>query len=74
MSSKLKISPSISTISRISTTLKYSPLFPVSEGSAFKIMPNDFPMGVIVLAIGGITLEGNCPTGVMVLGVRCPGG
>ena len=30
-------------------------------------MPGNFPMGVVVLAIGVIALVGNCPTGVMVL-------
>ena len=63
MSRKLEIYSSILTIPRIPTTLKYSPLFPVSEGSAFQIMPDDFPTGVIVLggsypSIRGIALEG----------------
>ena len=72
-------SPFSSTISRIPTTLKYLPLFPVSQGGAVEIMPNNFPMGVAVLggscpAIGVIALEGICPTGVMVLGGSGPGG
>ena len=31
-------------------------------------------LGVVVLVIGVIDFRGNCPTGVMVLGVSCPGG
>ena len=58
--STLKISPSFS-------TLKYSPLFPVSEVDAVEIM------GVIVLGGSGPCNRGECPqgngpTGVMVLG------
>ena len=62
ISSKRKIS-FFSTISRIPTTLKYSPLFPVSEGGAVEIMPDILPMGVIVL--GGIypSNRRNCPQG-----------
>ena len=63
------------TISRIPTTLRYSPLFPVSEDGAVDIMPNDVPVGVIVLslkvivlAIGVAALEENCLTGAMALG------
>ena len=55
------------------------PLFPVSEGSAFQIMPYDFPMGVNVFrgscpSKKGNCPQGSCPTGVMVLGGCCPGG
>ena len=45
----------------IPTTLKYSPQFPVSEGSAVEIMPNNFPMGVIVLGGSCPSNRGNCP-------------
>ena len=55
MGSELDVTPSISTIYSISTTRKYSPLFPVSEGGAFQIISNDFPRGVVVL-------EGSCPS------------
>ena len=55
--------PLFSTISRIPTTLKYLPLFPVSECGIVETMPFNFPMGVIVfeivvLAIGVIVLQG----------------
>ena len=43
-----------STISMIPTTLTYSPLFLIREGSAVEIMPDNFPMRAIVL-------RGNCP-------------
>ena len=66
--SKLKIFL-FSTISIIQTSLKYSPLFPVSKGCAVEII------GVIVLRGtcpskrgGGYCPRDNYPTGVMVLG------
>ena len=63
--SKLKISPSFSTISKVPTNLKYFLPFPVSESGAFKIIPNNFPMGVIVFVGSrprnrGNALRGNC--------------
>ena len=67
MGSKVVISPFISTIYRIPTTVRYSHQFPVSEVGEFQIMPNDFPIGVIVLAIGVIALRVDCPTWVIVM-------
>ena len=72
MGSEPQISPSFF-ISRIPTTLKNSPLFPVGEGVAVKVMLNNFPIGIDVIKgscpsnKGIIALRGNCPTGVMFL-------
>ena len=78
MPANQKISSSISTIFRIPTTLKYSPLSPVSEGSTFQIMPDDFSMGLIFLGDSCSSNRGNrwgnVPTGVMALGGSCPDG
>ena len=55
------------------TTLIHLPLFPVSEGGAVTIMPDNFPIRVFVLRGSCPSNKGdcpgdNCPTGVMVLG------
>ena len=50
----------VATIFKIPTTLKFLPLFLVSEGQAVEIMPENCPMEVIVIG-GSHSNRENCP-------------